>query len=83
MGGFVLVGGKRQTVKINADTLQQIAQILGIKQSDDVTAISVAISSRAAAEPAATSRPRGRTQRSTRSGSKQSSARSTRSRRQE
>ena len=83
MGGFVLVSGKRQTVKINAETLQQIAQILGIKQRNEVTALSVAISSRAAAEPAATSRPRGRTRRSTGSGSRRSSARSTRSPRQE
>jgi hypothetical protein len=71
MGGFVLVSGKRQTVKINADTLQEIAQILGIVRSDEVTAVSVAISLRPpAAAPAARSRRRGRARPSTGRGRK-------------
>jgi hypothetical protein len=87
MGGYVVVGGKRQTVRINAETLHEIARILGIERSDQITVLSVAISSRPSPPPAgkaaARSRPRGRAQRSTESGSRRSSARSTRSPRQE
>ena len=84
MGGYALVRGKRQTVRrqtvrIDANTLQKIAEILGIKPSDQVTAISIAVSSK----PQPPSRPGGRAKRSTRSGSRRSSARSTRRARQE
>jgi hypothetical protein len=91
MGGFVLVRGKRQivrrqTVSIDAYTLQKIAKILQIEPSDQVTAISIAVSSRPQPLPAvgtvARSRPGGRAQRSTRSSSRRSSARSSRSARQ-
>lgn len=83
MGGFALVRGKRQTVKIDAGTLQTMAKILGIRATDQVTVISVAISShQPGAKAAARPRPRGRAQRSTRGGSRRSSARSTRRARQ-
>ena len=69
MGGFAVVYGKRQTLKIDAATLQKIAGILGIAASDQVTAIAVAISSKPSdAKTAARSRARGRAQRSTRRG---------------
>jgi hypothetical protein len=76
MGCLVLVGGKPQTMKIDAETLQAIAKFLGIERSDQVTAISMAISSRPSA---ARSRPRGRAQ----GGSRRSAARSTRRPRKE
>jgi hypothetical protein len=87
MGGFVVIAGKRQSVNIDRDGLQKIAEILGIRpfQRSQVTAVSVVISSPPSPpeETAATSRPRGRAQRSTPSGSTRSSARSTRRPRQE
>jgi len=69
MGCLVLVGGKPQTLKIDAETVQAIAKFLGIERSDQVTAISMAISSR----------PRGRGK----GGSGRSAARSTRRPRKE
>ena len=82
MGGFALIGGKRQTVRIKPETLREIAGLLGIEPRSEVTAISIAISSSPSAGAAARSRPRGRSQGSTPGASDRPSARRTRTPRQ-
>jgi hypothetical protein len=82
MGGFVVVKGKRQPVKLDPETLQKMARILGITASDEVTTIAVAVSSKPSAAGAdARSLRRRPAKRSTRRGSRRSSARSRRRRR--